>query len=97
MPTLPPKSQLNTPDTLRPILLEPAPRPDLLDTTTYRNTMKPLATFLAVILPCACPVILALMHILRAKSTMDQSDSDPMCLAYIYVSCIFYLLHSRLV
>lgn len=59
--------------------------------------MKPLTTILAVVLPCTCTVTLALMHILRAKSTMDQSDSDPMCLAYVYVSFGFFLLHSRLV
>lgn len=59
--------------------------------------MKPLTAILAVELPCACAITLALMQIVRVKSTMDQSDSDPMCLAYIYVSFGFYLLHLRLV
>ncbi|KAK4497344.1 hypothetical protein PRZ48_011795 [Zasmidium cellare] len=59
--------------------------------------MKPLATLLAVALQCAFTVGLALLHILHIKSTLDQNDADPMCLAYIYVSFLFYLLHSRLV
>ncbi|KAF2169716.1 hypothetical protein M409DRAFT_20131 [Zasmidium cellare ATCC 36951] len=59
--------------------------------------MELLATFLPVALPCACTVALALMHLLRITSTLDQIESDPMCLAYIYISFIFYLLHSKLV